>query len=69
MGYCSDKYDAWLLVLFNLICATFATLILWGVTSTGFAGIIAFGLTYGTFVAGFASLWTGLSRSVVYFCK
>lgn len=61
-GYLSDKYNASMLALANLICATFVTFILWGVTSTTFGGLIVFGLCYGAFVVGWASLWTSLSR-------
>ncbi|KAJ7125762.1 major facilitator superfamily domain-containing protein [Mycena crocata] len=62
MGYLSDHVNPWLLALSTLLTASIATFILWGVLSHSFAGLLAFGVAYGSVAGGWTSLWTGFVR-------
>jgi hypothetical protein len=54
--------DPWLLALSTLLGTCISTFVLWGVLSHTFAGLIAFGLTYGALAGGWSSLWTGFLK-------
>ncbi|KAJ7913560.1 major facilitator superfamily domain-containing protein [Mycena leptocephala] len=62
MGYLSDKFNPWILALATLFTTSVATFILWGIVSHSFAGLMAFGIVYGSVAGGWSSLWTGFVR-------
>jgi MCP family monocarboxylic acid transporter-like MFS transporter 10 len=62
MGYLSDKINPWVLALSTLFITSVTTFILWGVLSNTFAGLLAFGVVYGSIASGWTSLWTGFVR-------
>ncbi|KAJ7474205.1 MFS general substrate transporter [Mycena latifolia] len=62
MGYLSDKLNPWILALATLFASSVTTFILWGVLSHTFAGLLAFGIVYGSIAGGWTSLWTGFVR-------
>ncbi|KAJ7163489.1 major facilitator superfamily domain-containing protein [Mycena crocata] len=62
LGYLSDKVNPWLLALSTLLTTLASTFILWGIFSHSFAGLLAFGIVYGTVAGGWSSLWTGFVR-------
>ncbi|KAF7348227.1 hypothetical protein MSAN_01776300 [Mycena sanguinolenta] len=64
MGYLSDKFNPWILALTTLFTTSVATFILWGVLSHSFAGLLAFGIAYGSIAGGWSSLWTGFVRPI-----
>jgi MCP family monocarboxylic acid transporter-like MFS transporter 10 len=64
----SDSVDPWLLSFSTLFGTCMATFILWGVLSRSLAGLIAFGLVYGSLAGGWSSMWTGFIRRVVREC-
>ncbi|KAJ7701419.1 MFS general substrate transporter [Mycena rosella] len=64
MGYLSDKVNPWVLALSTLFATSVTTFILWGVLSHTFAGLLAFGMVYGSIAGGWSSLWTGFVRPV-----
>lgn len=64
MGYISDSVDPWLLGLSTLGSSAIATIVLWGLFSNSFAGLLAFGLVYGTIAGGWTSLWTAFIRPI-----
>ncbi|KAJ7367326.1 major facilitator superfamily domain-containing protein [Mycena albidolilacea] len=64
MGYLSDSLNPWILALTTLFTTSVATFILWGVFSHSFAGLLAFGIAYGSIAGGWSSLWTGFVRPI-----
>ncbi|KAJ6514179.1 major facilitator superfamily domain-containing protein [Mycena vitilis] len=62
MGYLSDRVNAWKLALATLFTTSLATFILWGVLSHSFAGLMVFGIAYGSIAGGWTGLWTGFVR-------
>ncbi|KAF7299759.1 hypothetical protein HMN09_00981800 [Mycena chlorophos] len=62
MGYLSDKFNFWLLALATLFTTSVATFVLWGVLSSSFAGLLGFGIAYGSVAGGWTCLWAGLVR-------
>ncbi|KAF8172024.1 major facilitator superfamily domain-containing protein [Mycena galopus ATCC 62051] len=62
MGYLSDRFNPWILALVTLFTTSVATFILWGVLSHSFAGLLTFGIAYGSIAGGWSSLWTGFVR-------
>ncbi|KAJ7645052.1 major facilitator superfamily domain-containing protein [Mycena polygramma] len=62
MGYLSDRVNAWKLALATLFTTSLATFILWGVLSHSFAGLMIFGIAYGSIAGGWTGLWTGFVR-------
>ncbi|KIY49211.1 MFS general substrate transporter [Fistulina hepatica ATCC 64428] len=64
MGYLSDKVNPWILGLVTLSTTSLATLVVWGVLSYSFAGLLAFGMLYGVLAGGWSSAWTGLIRPI-----
>lgn len=64
MGYISDSVDPWLLGFSTLCSSALATFVLWGLLSNSFAGLLAFGLVYGTIAGGWTSLWTAFIRPI-----
>ncbi|KAK7022118.1 major facilitator superfamily domain-containing protein [Favolaschia claudopus] len=62
LGFLSDKFNPWILALTTLFSTSIATFILWGVLSHYFAGLLAFGIVYGSIAGGWSSLWTGFVR-------
>ncbi|KAJ7739059.1 MFS general substrate transporter [Mycena maculata] len=64
MGFLTDKVNPWILALSTLFTTSATTFILWGVLSHSFAGLLAFGMLYGSVASGFTSLWTGFVRPV-----
>ncbi|KAJ7845365.1 major facilitator superfamily domain-containing protein [Mycena olivaceomarginata] len=62
MGYLSDWGNPWILALITLFTTSVTTFVLWGVFSHSFAGLLAFGIAYGSIAGGWSSLWTGFVR-------
>lgn len=62
MGFLVDKFNPWILASATLLMTSLVTFILWGVLSHSFAGLLAFGIVYGTIASGWTSLWTGFVR-------
>ncbi|KAJ8080228.1 hypothetical protein PM082_017058 [Marasmius tenuissimus] len=62
MGYLSDKWSPWLLAVTTLASTSLVTFILWGVFSTTFGGLLAFGIVYGLLAGGWSSLWSSFIR-------
>lgn len=63
-GILSDIMDPWLLALSALMSACLAIFLLWGLLGCSFAGLIAFGLCYGSVAGGWPSMWFGFIRQV-----
>lgn len=68
-GQLSDIFDPWLLALATLIGTCLSTFVLWGVLSYSFAGLVAFGLAYGSLAGGWSSLWTGFIKDFPRMCN
>ncbi|KAI5120398.1 hypothetical protein M0805_000177 [Coniferiporia weirii] len=64
MGSLSDRFSPWMLASATTLCTSLATFVLWGVLSRGLAGVLAFGISYGTLAGGWSSLFTGFIRPV-----
>ncbi|KZS92901.1 MFS general substrate transporter [Sistotremastrum niveocremeum HHB9708] len=62
MGHLSDIVSPWFLGFFSLIMTSLSTFLLWGLASHSMAGLILYGLTFGTIAGGWTSLYSG-------FCK
>ncbi|KAF9265692.1 MFS general substrate transporter [Marasmius fiardii PR-910] len=62
LGYLSDMMNPWLLSSFNMVLTSLTTFVLWGVFSTNFGGLLAFGIVYGSLAGGFSSLWSAFTR-------
>ncbi|KAG7088081.1 hypothetical protein E1B28_012112 [Marasmius oreades] len=62
MGYLSDIMSPWVLALLSLILTSLTTFILWGIFSTTFGGLLAFGIVYGSLAGGWSSLWSSFTR-------
>ncbi|KAF9260480.1 MFS general substrate transporter [Marasmius fiardii PR-910] len=58
LGWLSDMTSPWPLAIFNLVFTSLTTFILWGVLSTKFSGLLAFGFFYGLLAGGWSSLWS-----------
>ncbi|PVG01314.1 MFS general substrate transporter [Serendipita vermifera] len=65
-GILSDWMDPWFLAFLTLLGTCIATFILWGVLSHSLAGLITFGLVYGSLAGGWTSMWTGFVRQIVH---
>ncbi|KAL1740091.1 major facilitator superfamily domain-containing protein [Schizophyllum fasciatum] len=63
-GVLSDRCDPWGLALGMLVLSALSALVLWGVLSVSFAGVLAFSAVYGVVSAGWATLWTGFIRPI-----
>ncbi|KAL1714469.1 major facilitator superfamily domain-containing protein [Schizophyllum commune] len=63
-GFLSDRLNPWGLAFGMLLLSAFSSLVLWGVLSYTFAGVIAFSAVYGVVSAGWATLWTGFIRPI-----
>ncbi|KAI5829952.1 hypothetical protein K523DRAFT_416320 [Schizophyllum commune Tattone D] len=63
-GFLSDRFNPWSLAFGMLILSALSSLVLWGVLSYTFAGVIAFSAVYGVVSAGWATLWTGFIRPI-----
>ncbi|KAF7314654.1 hypothetical protein MKEN_00939200 [Mycena kentingensis (nom. inval.)] len=66
MGYLSDRVNPWILALSSLLVTSAATFVLWGVLSSSLAGLLAFGIAYGSVAGGWSSLWTGFIRPLAH---
>lgn len=64
VGYLSDRLNAWFLALVSLVCTSLATFVLWGAFSYSLAGILAYGLVYGTTAGCWSSMWNAFVRPV-----
>lgn len=64
LGYLSDKVEPWLIAASTLAFTSLVTFVLWGVLSHSFAGLLAFGIAYGTIAGGWSSLWSGFLRPI-----
>ncbi|KAK1220675.1 hypothetical protein PQX77_016501 [Marasmius sp. AFHP31] len=62
LGHLSDKLNPWLLAFSTLVFTSLSTFILWGILSTNFAGLLAFGIIYGALAGGWSCLWAGFVR-------
>lgn len=62
MGYLSDSFNPWMLAFAILATTSLTNFVLWGVLSHSFAGLLAFGVAYGTVAGGWTCLWTGFVR-------
>ena len=60
----SDIMDPWLLALCTLMGTCLTIFFLWGLLGSSFAGLIAFGLVYGSFAGGWACMWPGFIRQL-----
>ncbi|PVG01313.1 MFS general substrate transporter [Serendipita vermifera] len=50
----------------TLLGTCIATFIIWSVLGHSLAGLIAFGVVYGSFAGGWTSMWTGFVRQIVH---
>lgn len=64
MGYLSDRFDIWLLAIFSLITTCLATFFVWGLWAHSLAGILAFGVVYGSTAGSWSSMWYGFVTPV-----
>ena len=64
MGYLSDRYNVWALAITSLLLTSLATFVLWGVLSYSLAGILVFGVAYGSTAGCWSSMWNGFVRPV-----
>ncbi|KIP09016.1 hypothetical protein PHLGIDRAFT_506278 [Phlebiopsis gigantea 11061_1 CR5-6] len=64
MGYLSDRYNVWALAFVSLLLTSLATFVLWGVLSYSLAGILAYGVAYGSTAGCWSSMWNGFVRPV-----
>ncbi|KAJ7879018.1 MFS general substrate transporter [Mycena olivaceomarginata] len=62
MGYLSDSFNPWILAFAILATTSLTNFVLWGILSHSFAGLLAFGVAYGTVAGGWTCLWTGFVR-------
>ncbi|KAJ7745497.1 MFS general substrate transporter [Mycena olivaceomarginata] len=62
MGYLSDSFNPWMLAFAILATTSLTNFVLWGILSHSFAGLLAFGVAYGTVAGGWTCLWTGFVR-------
>ncbi|KAF9017316.1 MFS general substrate transporter [Hymenopellis radicata] len=66
LGYLSDKLNPWSLALCILFPSSLVTFIIWGLLSKSLAGLICFGIAYGSLAGSWTSLWSGFWRLVAY---
>ncbi|KAF7313006.1 hypothetical protein MKEN_00985500 [Mycena kentingensis (nom. inval.)] len=66
LGFLSDKFNPWMLALTTLLITSAATFVLWGVLSHSLAGLLAFGIVYGSVAGGWSCLWTGFVRPLAH---
>ncbi|GJE94721.1 MFS general substrate transporter [Phanerochaete sordida] len=64
MGWLSDRYNVWALAVSSLLLTSLATFVLWGVLSYSLAGILAYGVAYGSTAGCWSSMWNGFVRPV-----
>ncbi|EIW81214.1 MFS general substrate transporter [Coniophora puteana RWD-64-598 SS2] len=64
LGYLSDRTDPWILAMITLSLASVSSFVLWGVLSNSLAGLLAFGIAYGSIAGGWSSLWTGFIKPI-----
>ena len=69
MGYLSDRYNVWALAISSLLLTSLATFVLWGVLSYSLAGILVFGVAYGSTAGCWSSMWNGFVRPVASACR
>ncbi|EKM53771.1 uncharacterized protein PHACADRAFT_98814 [Phanerochaete carnosa HHB-10118-sp] len=62
VGWLSDRCNIWALASTLLLLSSLATLMLWGVASFSFAGVLAYGAVYGVTAGSWSSLWSGFVR-------
>ncbi|EKM53772.1 uncharacterized protein PHACADRAFT_98987 [Phanerochaete carnosa HHB-10118-sp] len=64
VGWLSDRCNIWALAFSVLLLSSLATLVLWGVTSFSFAGVLAYAAVYGITAGSWSSLWSGFVRPI-----
>ncbi|EJC98140.1 MFS general substrate transporter [Fomitiporia mediterranea MF3/22] len=64
MGTLADSVNPWVIALITTFLTSFATFVLWGILSSSFAGVLAFGITYGALAGGWSSLFTGFIQPI-----
>lgn len=64
MGILSDFYSPWILALTTALCTSISTFVLWGVLSRSYAGLLTFGIAYGTLASGWTSLFTSFVKPI-----
>ncbi|EKM53759.1 uncharacterized protein PHACADRAFT_99812, partial [Phanerochaete carnosa HHB-10118-sp] len=64
VGWLSDRCNIWALAFSVLLLSSLATLVLWGVTSFSFAGVLACAAVYGITAGSWSSLWSGFVRPI-----
>lgn len=62
VGSLSDTLSPWILAFLTSLLTSFATFVFWGLLSRNFAGMLAYGISYGALAGGWSSLLTGFVR-------
>ena len=62
MGFLTDKFNTWLLSVVIAGLASCTTFVFWGILSRTYAGLLAFGILYGTVASGWSSLFAGFAK-------
>lgn len=63
-GALSDYVSPWILALFSLTCTSIATFIIWGVTGHIVAGVLVFGVVYGSLAGGWFAIWGAFVKGI-----
>lgn len=63
-GALSDYVSPWILALFSLTCTSIATFIIWGVTGHVVAGVLVFGVVYGSLAGGWFAIWGAFVKGI-----
>ena len=64
IGILADIVDPWLLAFSSLMGTCLTIFVLWGLLGYSLAGLIAFGLVYGSIGGAWSSMWSGFIRQV-----
>ncbi|TFK52175.1 MFS general substrate transporter [Heliocybe sulcata] len=62
VGAMVDRMNPWIIASSTLFCTSVATFVLWGVLSHSLAGLLAYGVAFGTLASGWSSIWVGFIR-------
>lgn len=62
IGSLTDVFSPWIIALLTNLFTSLSIFVLWGVLSRNFAGVLAFGITYGALAGGWASIFPGFAK-------
>lgn len=61
-GFLTDRFNPLLLGCLISFVTSLVTFVFWGLLSGSYAGLLAFGIVYGSVASGWSSLFTGFIK-------